>query len=252
MNSVTNELAHEFNCACEEVSPWRTLAELRTEMYVGMGYAAQAANPPPGMPEVVSYYLRQAQNFLWLRFEQVRCERFFCWQMVPGLRYYGIEEGDTGCAGLVLDPLKVTWVGFEDLNLTWTPLIEGIPPEFYTRAQTTDGWPAYYEIRQCIEVFPAPQAAYTLWIKGNFGVGPLTAAGDRATFDDNAILWWALGMMKEAYGKPDSKTYFNMAIQRIKDITAGQHNTARFVPRPNGSVVPLTPPRFLPLGNAPP
>lgn len=238
----------EFNCDCELVSPYATLSTLRTEMMAGMGYAAQASNPPPGMLTLIDFLLRQAQEFLWLRYEQVRCERFFRWTMVPGLRYYGIDEGDPCCAGLTLDPLKITWVGFEDLNKTWVQLIEGIPPEFYTRAQTTTGWPSHYEIRQCLEIFPAPQAAYSLWVKGNFGLGPLASPTDRTTIDDRAVLWYALGLSGRG---PFANTGKAMALQRIKDITAGQHNTARFVPRPGGPLQPMTPPRFLPLGDEP-
>lgn len=249
MSSVTDELAAEFNCDCEPVSQYQTLANLRLEMMAGMGYAAQAANPPPGMNTFIDFLLRQAQELLWLRFEQVRAERFFAWTMVPGLRYYGIADGSDACAGFLLDPLKVSWVGFEDLNLTWVQLIEGIPPEYYTRAQTTTGWPSHYEIRQCIEIFPAPQAAYTLWVKGHFGLGPLTAPTDRTTMDDRAVLWYALGL--SGRGPFAGDVGKGMALQRIKDITAGQHNTARFVPAPGGQLNPLTPPRFLPLGNAP-
>lgn len=251
MTTTADELAAEFNCDCEEVSPWRQLSALRTDMYIGMGYAAQAANPPPGMADLVSFYLRTAQSFLWRRYMDSRCERFFAWTMVPGLRYYGIAEGVDACFGFALDRLKISWVGFEDLNKTWVQLIEGIPPEFYTRAQTTTGWPSHYEIRQCLEIFPAPQAAYTLWVKGDFGLAPLASPTDRTTIDDEAVLWMALGLMKEAYGKPDYATFKGMALQRIKDIVTGQHGTARFVPNPNGSLSPMTPPRFLPLGNAP-
>jgi hypothetical protein len=240
----------DFNCDCEEVSPYKTLAELRTECMPGFGYAAQAANPPPGMVTLIDFYLRQAQEFLWLRYKQVRCERFFRWTMVPGQRYYGIMDSENCCA-VTIDPLKVTWVGFEDLNQTWVPLIEGIPPEFYTRAETSPGWPSHYEIRSCIEVFPAPQAAYSLWLKGHFGLAALTAPTDRTTIDDRAVLWMAIGMYREDTGKNGADRFKNMALQRIKDITSGQHNTARFVPRPGGQLPPMTPPRFLPLGDEP-
>lgn len=249
MTTSTHDLAVEFNCDCEEASPYRTLAELRREMLIGMGYAAQADNPPPGMADLTRFLLNQAQDLLWLRYKEVRGERFFAWQMVPGLRYYGIADGDDACAGFSLDPKKITWVGFEDLNKTWVQLIEGIPPEFYTRAQTTPGWPSHYEIRSCIEVFPAPQAAYTLWVKGNFDKGPLVSDVNRTTIDDSAVLWYALGL--SGRGTMAGDVGKGMALQRIRDITAGQKNTARYVPAPGGLLPPMTPPRFLPLGNEP-
>lgn len=244
----------EVNCDCEEVSPYKTLAELRVAMMIGMGYAATASNPPPGMLTLIDFLLNQAQDFLWLRYVEARGVRFFKWDMVPGLRYYGIRQSDdggthmTGLCDLKLDPKKVQWVGFEDLNLAWVPLIEGIQPEFYTRLQTTPGWPSHYEIRSCIEIFPAPQAAYTLWIKGSFDKTPIIDPTDHTSIDDSAVLWYALGMS----GRAKDNDYKAMALQKIKDIVAGQHNTARFVPRPGGALPPMTPPKFLPLGNAPP
>lgn len=245
----------EVNCDCEDVSPYRTLAQLRPEMMIGLGYAAQAANPPPGMADKIRFFLNQAQDFLWLRYKEARGVRFFKWDMVPGLRYYGIansDEGgsDSGLCNLKLDPKKVTWVGFEDLNESWVQLFEGIPPEFYTRLQTTPGWPSRYEIRSCIEIFPAPQAAYTLWIKGSFDKTPLVADDDRLCIDDSAVLWMALGMAMGA--KPDAAGWKALSLQRIQDIVAGQHNTARFIPAPGLPLPPLTPPKFLPLNGGPP
>lgn len=241
----------EVNCDCEDVSPYKTLAELSVEFMIGAGYAAQAANPPPGMAVLMRFWLNQAQNLLWLRYKEARGIRMFKWTMIPGLRFYGVDasdDGDTegGICALKLDPKKVTWVGFEDLNQSWVQLWEGISPELYTRLQTTPGWPARYEIRSCIEIFPAPQAAYTLWIKGSFDKTELVADGDRASMDDSAVLWMALGMYKK------DATLRDAALQRIKDIVAGQHGTARFIPAPGLPLPPLTPPKFLPLGDAPP
>lgn len=242
----------EVNCDCEDVSPYKTLAELRTDFMIGAGYAAQAANPPPGMAVLIRFWLNQAQDLLWLRYKEARGLRMFKWTMVPGLRFYGIDQSDdgttdgSGLCALKLDPKKVNWVGFEDLNASWVQLFEGIPPEFYTRLQTTPGWPSRYEIRSCIEIFPAPQAAYTLWIKGVFDKTQIVADGDRTSMDDSAVLWMALGMFKK---DADMKA---AALQRIKDIVAGQHNTARFVPAPGLPLPPLTPPKFLPLNGGPP
>jgi hypothetical protein len=239
----------EFNCECETPSPYRTLAELRVEFLCGVGYAAQASNPPPGMATLARMYLSNAQQFLWNRYKEARTERFFSWRMEPDVRYYGVAD-NSDCCVLPFDPLKVTWVGFEDLNRTWVQLIEGIPPEFYTRAQTSPGWPSHYEIRSCVEIFPAPQAAYTLWIKGQFGLGAFSADGDRTTMDDCAVLWYAIGQYRADRNMP-SGDWKGMSLQRIKDITSGQHGTARYVPSPGGQLPPMTPPRFLPLGSEP-
>lgn len=239
-----------FNCDCEAVSPYDTLANVRRKMLIRMGYPNQLTNPPPGMATLVDQFLRDAQDEIYLQLQRaaLRTERFFRWTMVPGQRYYGFDEQDTESCASRLNPYKVTWVGFEDLNQAWYRLDEGIPPEYYTRANINFGWPTRFEIRSCIEIFPAPQAAYTLWIKGDFGVEPLVADSDRFTIDDKAVYLLALGNAKAHYGQKDAQLVLTQAGNYSKSLVAGSHGTRRYVPR-SETENPLTPPKFLPLGN---
>lgn len=244
---TTGDVSAEFNCDCETVSSYATLAELRVRMAIQCGYAAQAANLPAGMVAELNEYLFSAQRQLYYKFRAQRTERFFSWTMTPGLRYYGLDAAEGACT-LQLDPLGITWVGFEDLNLAWYRLIEGIDPVYYTRANINFGWPTRYEIRSCIEIFPAPQAAYTLWIKGDIGLAPFVADADRTTFDDEAVLLYAIANWKSAKGKSDAERAMNQATARLSDLTARKHKTARYVPSTYVQN-PATPPRFLPLGS---
>lgn len=237
----------EFNCDCEMASSYATLAELRIRMAIQCGYAAMSANLPTGQAIEFNEYLLSAQKQLYYKFRSQRTERFFRWDMVRGQRYYGLDDNSNICTAR-LDPLAVTWVGFEDLNKAWYRLIEGIDPVYYTRANINFGWPTRYEIRSCIEIFPAPQAAYTLWIKGDIGLAPFAADGDRPTFDDEAVLLFAVANWKSAKGKVDAERCMGQATQRIQDLTARKYGTARFVPSTYVQN-PATPPRFLPLGN---
>lgn len=237
-----------FNCDCESVSTYDTLANLRIRMLIRLGYPNQTTTPPPGMLALIDEFLRGAQNLIYrqVRRAALRTERFFKWTMVPGQRYYNIAAEEDGCD--MLDPYKISWVGFEDLNKAWYRLDEGIPPEYYTRANINFGWPTRYEIRSCIEIFPAPQAAYTLWIKGDFDLGPLVAPTDRCTIDDEAVFLLALGNAKTHYGQKDANSVTSQAGNYIKGLVAGSHGTRRYVPR-SQTENPLTPPRFLPLGS---
>lgn len=239
----------DFNCDCEVVSQYATLSSVRTKMMIRLGYPNQASNPPPGMQLLVDQFLRDAQVEIYRQMQRaaLRTERFYRWTMVPGQRYYGLGASEGDC-NAQLDPYKITWAGFEDLNRAWYRLDEGIPPEFYTRANINFGWPTRYEIRSCIEIFPAPQAAYTLWIKGDFGLDPLVADSDRFTIDDNMVYLLALGNAKAHYGQKDAQIVLTQAGNMTKHITAGTHGTKRYVPNA-GTLSPLTPPRFLPLGN---
>ena len=245
---TTGDMTDEFNCACASVTEYQTLAQLRQRVLVDLGYPNQASNPPPGMAAFVNSKLYGAQKLIYKQLVNhgLDTERFFRWTMTPGLRYYALNESEGECT-LVLDPLKVTWVGFEDLNQAWYRLTAGIPPEFYTRANINFGWPTHYEIRQCLEIFPAPQAPYTLWVKGHFGLAPFAADSDTATIDDEAVFLLALGNCKAHYGQKDAQTVLTQAGNYIGGMVGGQHGTRRYVPRTKIQN-PATPPRFLPLG----
>ena len=237
-----------FNCNCTAQVPdgWQvdTLANLRTRVAINSGYAAQANNLPPGMKALINEKLRTAQNQLYRQHFEKKTIRLFAWQMEINQRYYGLSQDMSDCGAL--DPLSIDWVGFEDLNQAWYPLIEGIDPILYTRAQISTGWPTHYEIRQCIEIFPAPRAAYTLWIKGRFGLTSFVNDTDITTIDSEAIQLLATGMVKSHYGQPDAGALLTQAMNYTKYLVAGMHGTARYVPRTRIQT-PMTPPRFLPL-----
>lgn len=217
---------------------------------IRLGYAAQAGNPPPGMVALLNEFLQSAQKLLFRKHPSLRTQRFYKWTMAPGVRYYGIADNEVespACARR-LDAYSVTWVGFEDLNEAWYPLIKGIDPVLYTRASTSTGWPERYEIRSCIEIWPAPQGVYSLWVKGHFGLEPFIADSDRTTLDDEAVFLLALGNAKSHYGKADAQTVLAQANTYLLDLKAGMHGTARYVPQGFPNDRPATPPRFLPLG----
>jgi hypothetical protein len=256
------DLTDDFNCDCETGLLYTdesgnisvlgnqftldTLQNLRRRMAIRLGYAAQADSLPDGIVTFINEYLYDAQLQLDKKFRASNMERFFRWTMVPGQRYYGLSASEGGC-DLLLNPNKITWVGFEDLNKAWYNLIEGIPPEFYTRANINFGWPARYEIRSCLEIFPAPQAAYTLWVKGQFGLRPFASDTDVTSFDAELIFLLALGNAKLARGQGDAQAVLNQATTYFGAIVAGRHATARYIPKTRIQN-PATPPRFLPLG----
>lgn len=250
VTTPTSGISATFNCACESqplpADGWTidTLANLRRRVLIRCGYAAQANNPPPGKAAEINEYLRNAQNQLYRQHEEFRNKRLYAWQMEPNIRYYGLSADESGCRKV--DPLSIEWVGFEDLNQAWYPLICGIDPVLYTRAQISTGWPTHYEIRSCIEIFPAPRAAYTLWIKGRFGLDPFLQDGDCTTVDSESVYLLTCGLVKAAYGQVDAQSLLTQAGHYVQHIVAGQHNSRRYVPRTRVQT-PMTPPRFLPL-----
>jgi hypothetical protein len=239
-----------FNCDCETAPlpvdgyMTDTLLSLRTRMLIRCGYAAMAANPPPGIVLEFNERLRDAQNQLYRQHYEKRIIRMWSWQMVPNQRYYGFDQDQGGCR--VIDPLSINWVGFEDLNQAWYPLTCGIDPVLYTRAQISTGWPTHYEIRSCIEIFPAPRANYTLWAKAAFTLDPFLEDTDVTTLDAEGVYLLACGTYMTSKGHPEAASVMTQAGNWTKLLTAGMHDTRRYVPRTRVQT-PMTPPRFLPL-----
>lgn len=199
---------------------------------------------PLNLVATINSFLRDAQQQLYRNYSAMRTERFYRWTMRPGERYYDLPDNDDDCAKK-LDVYKITWVGVEDLNGTWTELAEGISPTLYTSVNSS-GMPARYEVRQCIEVFPAPADSYTLRIKGHFGLQSFTGDTDKTTIDDHAVFLLALGLSKAHYGQKDAQNYFSQTSTYVGSLVAGSHHTARYVPGANREA-PASRPRFLPL-----
>jgi hypothetical protein len=225
----------QFNCDCEAISNYQTLAEIRVRMMRRLGYSAMAANPPPGMTELIDDFIRDSQTELWRKNPSLRSERFFRWTMTIGQRYYGIKDNDTSTEFTDTDCLKrldqyhISWAGIEDTNGSWIPMSKGIDPTFYTTV-LLNGFPTYYDVRSCIEVFPAPAFEYKLWIKGMFDLEPLIAPTDRTTLDDTLVFLLALGRAKSHYGQRDAQAVLNEAGDYLLDYKAGKHMTARYIP----------------------
>ncbi|MEY2160409.1 MULTISPECIES: hypothetical protein [unclassified Rhodanobacter] len=334
-----------YNCDCNDTTNNKTLKQLRDDMMIRLGFAAQVNNPPPGMAALLNSFLIEAQELLYRRYEVLRTERFYSWALQAGVRMYAPANNDeaavlptptlaafttataggtlaagtysyrvaaknangttlasaaatiattgttstvtvnwnavvapTGASpvtgydiygrtaggelllasvGLVttytdtgaaatsgalptanttaicpktLDPRKVTWVGVVRDGL-WCPLICGIEPEMYSVNGNGNGWPLRYEIRQCIEVWPAPGATEgSLVVKGHFGLEAFAADTDKTTIDDRLVFLLALSNAKAHYGRPDAGNYVQELETLMGNLVAGSHQTRRYLP----------------------
>lgn len=229
------------NCACSDTTTHKTLSALRGDMMSRLGYGAQAANPPPGMAGLLNGFLIEAQELLYARpTGEFRTERFYSWPLTVSVRKYTLisnaEQTDatTPCTK-ILNPRQITWVGIERDGV-WTPLAEGIAPEWY--ANTTTGIPQRYEIRQCIELWPAPaETLGNLVIKGHFELEPFTADTDKTTINSRAVFLLALANAKAHYRQPDASNYVQQLEVLIASLVAGSHGTRRYIP--GGREVPV-------------
>jgi hypothetical protein len=236
-----------YNAACDSGFYYNeSLGSLRHDLLVRLGYAAQAKNPPPGMADLLDNFLQRGQNFLYRRYRALQTERYFHWTMVPEERFYGIldnEDQDDPTCTRKLNPQRITGAWIEDLNHTWIPMTRGIDAAYFT-ILNRPGIPTRYEIRQTIEVFPAPARAYTLHVKGHFGLSRFTEDTDICTIDSELLFLWALANAKNHYGQADAADIAAQAQTMLKTLVAESHATARYIPGENVPV-PATKPLFL-------
>ena len=238
-----------YNCECEDddpAAPRSTLAQLRRRMMIRLGFAASADNPPPGKLLEIDDHLQSAQRFLYQKVASFRQKRIFRWPLVEGVRFYDLGGNDDECDKPMLAE-TVEWVGISrggdpvtGRGEEWQPLICGISPDLYSGG-IQNSWPTHYEIRQCIEVWPAPgpDAGY-LRIKANFGIGRFTEPTDKTTIDSEIVFNFALARARADAGKLGAKDYDNLVQSMIGDINAGSHHTRRYVP---GSYIESVPPQ---------
>lgn len=211
--------------------PSATLAQLRYRLAVRTGFAAQAANLPPGMVAFFNDQLLGAQNYLYRKYPALHTRRFFRWKIIPGQRFYSLKDNDDDVLGnFHLDPLKtIEWVGIQDTRNVWYPMIEGIPPQLYT--MITKPWrPARYDIRQGIEIYPAPDQTYFLWVRGHFGLLSFVNDTDTTTIDSELVFLHALANCKAHYGHPDANNIEAQANSYRGELIAGTHKTAHYIP----------------------
>lgn len=221
-------IATNYNCDCDDEHPTATLADLRTYLMIRLGFSAMLASPPPGMNALLDSFLVEAQTLLYQRFRMLRLERWFTWNMLTGTRFYDLSANADTCTKK-LDPTRVSWVGVSLGDNCWRPLVCGIDPLRYSYQGTSI--PDSYEIRQCIEVFPAPSSDdWKLRIKGDFGLLPFAAETDVTTIDPQAIKLHALAYAKAHYGQPDAANHMSALTTFLGDLTAATHQTRRYVP----------------------
>lgn len=215
-----------------DTTGFRTLAVLRADLIADLGYAAVAANPPPGMAAYLNLKLRQAHDLLWRRFPALRTERWFSWPLTANIRFYNLisnfEVGNAPISPKLLDPYAINWVGVQR-GTTRTQLRHGVPAQAI--GYTTTGWPTHYEINQGIELWPAPATTEgTLLVKGRFKVTAFAVDADQPGIDDSMVYLLALANAKAHYRHPDANNYVQQMETLLANLVAGTHATARYVP----------------------
>lgn len=139
-----------------------------------------------------------------------------------------------------LDLREITYVGILDGTI-WSDMKEGIDPLLFNITQQQR--PTNYEIREYVEVFPEPDQAYTLYLKGRMGLGPFTADAHTTTTDPHPVFLQALAQAKAHYGQPDANVYFQQLEMFLGKLNAQNHATKRYIPDPDPGIQNLPLPK---------
>ena len=146
-------------------------------------------------------------------------------------------QNDTQGPG-ALDVRKIEWVGISQDNVSWRPLVIGVPPTTYNNNQ--EGIPQFCEIRQAIELWPTPAMdGWKLRIKGSFAPFLFENDNDYTTLDWQAIWFFAVAAAKSTFKRIDGRPMFNQidiatagaqADEYLGNLIAGSHMGQRFIP----------------------
>lgn len=223
-----------INCNCDDDTGYRNRGQIRTAIIKLMGWAAISANPPPGVADYINEQLYLAHKLLWRRFPAIRTERWFSWSLTADERFYDLDAnveqtavGDELCTKQ-LDPYSISEVWYER-DTQRTRLRNGLPSSELARTQT--GWPTHYEIRQCLEIWPAPDATEGfIRVKARFKPTAFEDDTDLPGVPDDMVQLLALAACKRHYNKPDANDYVQQMEVLISDLTAGTHMTRQYIP----------------------
>ncbi|GHH56053.1 hypothetical protein [[Pseudomonas] boreopolis] len=182
-----------------------------------------AQRRPFDLDAMVDSFIRDAQDQLYQQYKELRTERWWTVECVPGANLYDVPLD----LDQYLDFRRITWAGILDGG-QWTPLIEGIDPVLYT--STSLSKPAYYRLTGVIEIFPAPDRAYTIKIRGHLGLKWLNGDDDLLTVNSRAVFLHALANAKAHYRQPDAGNYMQQAQAYVRQLVSGAHGTRRYIP----------------------
>lgn len=177
----------------------KTLAQLREAMMVRMGMAAMLASPPPGLTQELNSFLSDAQEQLYARYDMLRTERWWNWQLTAGSRFYDVPIDCTKA----LNFRKIRWAGITDNGgravQLWTAsvalslgvFVTATIPNGYQYEVTTAGttgateptWPttAGATVVNGTVTFTTRVAAAATWLPLRHGINPLDYTMGAAT-----------------------------------------------------------------------
>jgi hypothetical protein len=197
---------------------YRTLGDLRSELSRRLGFGAQGSS---GINSgLLDSFLQNAQDQLFSTFEWRHLIRFDEETLGQGQTLYDYAED--------CDPGNIRDVAVWD-GTRWVPMKEGI--SWGMRSDDSQSQPCRYERYAQMEVWPAPDAQYT--IRRYYVASParFTQDNDRASLDDGLIFLHAVTNAKLHYKQADGQAYANQLNSMLNKLKAQSRGKAVFARR---------------------
>jgi len=195
-----------------------TLGELRAELLSRLGFGAQGAAAGNLMRDADSY-LRRAQNYLYWKYDFNELRQTFDYTVNPGQTLYDWRDD---MAPRQIISLRVLY------NTIWHPLQEGIE-YFHDTVVDTRYYPQRYDRRAQLEIWPQPDAVYSLRVEYYQRLARFTQDGDRCTLDSDLVFNYALAKAKRHYRHPDASDYFDEVADFLRRLKSAEHGNKRYV-----------------------
>lgn len=176
---------------------YRTLGELRAELAARLGFGA--AGSAGVNSALLNSFIQGAQAQLYAQFDWRHLTKYD--EKVTGVGQ-SLYDWAPDC-----DPNRITEVAVWNGSI-WGPMKEGIDWAMRSTS-STQSIPSRYERFQQMEVWPTPDAAYTLRRYYIAAPSRFTMDNDRAILDDSLIFLHALTNAKLHYRQADGSAYAN-------------------------------------------
>ena len=89
-------------------------------------------------------------------------------------------------------------------------------------------YPRRFERKAQLEIWPQPDAKYTIQADSYARLGRFTQDGDRATIDDDIVFLYALWLGKMHYRHPDAKVYETSLGALLSKLKTKAHGDRRY------------------------
>ena len=191
---------------------YKTLGELRSDLSRRLGFGAQGSS---GINSgLLDSFLQNAQDQLFRSFEWRNLIKYDEETLGQGQQFYDYA---TDC-----DPANVREVAVWD-GSRWEPMTEGIT--WAMRSDDAQNQPYRFERYAQMEVWPIPDAQYTIRRYYVATPGRFTQDNDRASLDDGLIFLHAVTNAKLHYKQADGEAYanqLNAMLTKLKGKSRGQ------------------------------